>query len=138
MKRLLTALALTLVVAVPALAGAVVVKPMMIYTSNPFDVLTPTFPAGQVITCHTVYEVKGIGDFRLRLDLLDRRGAVVDRVTGGPYMEDETTFQTWFGNLSVDAPETPGYYTLKFVYIDVATGRTWCHRTRLHVVPPPP
>jgi len=132
-------MALVLAMSIPAFAqNPVKVKPLMIYTANDSGVATSSFTVGQTINCNTTYEVKGLGTFRVRLDVRNSAGVLIDKVRRGPFMEDVPTWESWFSSItpSPGVPGVPGYYTLKTVYTDVATGNTWSHQTKVHVFAP--
>jgi hypothetical protein len=38
--------------------------------------------------------------------------------------------------LGFEVAGVAGYYTLKAIYVDVATGNTWSHQTKIHVSAP--
>jgi hypothetical protein len=66
---------------------------------------------------------------------------LIDRVRSGwpdPLEVNSKGFDPWIAGLSLgpDVSATPGYYTVKAIYIDVATGNTWSHQTKIRVFPP--
>jgi hypothetical protein len=141
MRKISLVVVLVLVIAIPAFAQINVpikVKPLMIYTANDSGEPTATFSVGQTIHCNTDYEVKGYGTVKVRLDVLNSAGVLINRVKWGSVLGDVPTWELWFLFItpSPGVPEVAGYYTLKIVYTDVATSNTWSHQTKVHVSAP--
>jgi hypothetical protein len=142
MKKLLLAMALVLVIAIPVFAqnhGPLKVKPLLVYTFDGSGSITAWFGAGEAINLRTNWEVKGTGTFRARLEVRNSAGVLIDKKTKTiPIDVDSPTFERYVG----DFYPTPGvleeakYYTLKVVYVDLATGNTWSHQTKIYVAAP--
>ncbi len=137
MKKILLAIVLVLAMAIPAFPQTNVpfkVRPLMIYTANASGP-SATFSVGQPINCYTTYETKGNGIYRVRLDVFDSAGVLIDRVRWGNSFGDEPTWELWFLSISpnLGVPTKAGCYILKVVYTHAATGNTWSHQTKVHV-----
>ncbi len=141
MRKILLAVVLVLVIAIPAFAQTNVpfrVRPLMIYTANASGP-TATFSVGQPINCYTTYETKGNGIYRVRLDVFDSAGVLIDRVKWGNSFGDEPTWELRFLSITpnLGVPAKAGCYTLKVVFTHMATLNTWSHETKVHVFAPP-
>jgi len=140
MKRILLAIALVLAMAIPAFAqnGPLRIKPLMAYTFNGSGSTTAWFIVGEAITVRTNWEVKGAGTFKAKLEVRNSAGVLIGRSATIPIDVDSPTFTRHVGEFY----PTPGvlkeakYYTLKIVYVDVATGNTWSHQTKIYVAAP--
>jgi hypothetical protein len=161
MKRFVLAMALVLVITVPAFAqnyvgpvdpevqndsllvnasfGPVKMKPLMIYTTDGSNIIAARFYPDEIIRTVSYWEVKGTGNMRIKLEVRDSAGNLIYRYKWPDPLEvNNDVFAQWIANFQVspDPPITPGYYTAKFIYTDVATGNTWSHQTKIHVLPP--
>ncbi len=158
MKRFLLAMALVLVMAIPAFAedwvgpinseaqndsprvlanfGPVKMKLLMADTRDATDVPTPYFSIGETIRSHTNWEVKGTGSFTVKFQVLDSAGVLIDKKKYGPYEINSSTFNAWGTDVTSNSAVAAGYYTVKTIYVDVATGNSWIHQTKVHVLAP--
>jgi hypothetical protein len=160
MKRLLLAMALILVMAIPGFAqdwvgptdseiqndlpgadgdnGPIRIKPLMLYTDNESEVITPYFDVGQNIRSLSYWQVKGTGSFRIRIEARNSAGVLIAKNKVAPFDVDYPTFIHWSGDLSAfyGGLAAAGYYTIKLVYVDVATGKAWSHQTKIQVSAP--
>ena len=161
MKRLVLAMALVLVMTVPVFAqnwvgpvdseiqndslqvdasfGPIMMRPLMIHTIG--EVSTAYFYVGQTVIIATSWEVKGTGHIRMKIETRNSAGVLIDILKKGwpdPYPVNYGVFSSWGLGLSLhpNASATPGYYTVKAIYIDVATGNTWSHETKIRVFAP--
>jgi len=134
-------MALVLLIAIPAFAqnnGPIRIKPLMAYTQDDLGVTTPWFTVGEEINFVMAHEVKGTGSYRYRIEVLDNAGVLIYKIKSGAIDIDTATFQT--ENIIYELNEVPwgaGYFTLKAFYVDVKTGNTWSHQTKIHVQDPP-
>ncbi len=139
MRKLLLAVVLVLVIAVPAFAQTNVpikVKPLMIYTANDSGP-TATFSVNQPINCHAILETKGLGTVKVKLNVLNSAGVLIDKVKWGTVFGDEPIWEIWFLPITLSGGvPTAGFYTLNIVYTDMTTGNTWSHQTKVHVSAP--
>jgi hypothetical protein len=179
MKRLLLVMVSVLVIAIPAFAqiwvgpmdseiqndslgvvdnnadyGPIELIPLMIYTGYEPDGITPYFFLGQIIGSVTYWDMRGTGQFRIKVETRDSRGMLIHRGQVGwptPLEVSSDVFQPWalYSGLPPDVPERPGYYTVEVIYIDVTRGNTsshwrrdssrhrtrntWSHETKFHV-----
>jgi hypothetical protein len=137
MKRLLLAMVLVLVIAIPAFAqnGPIRIKPLLAYTSDESNTVKPWFNVGEPINVVTMWEVKGTGSVKYRVEVLNSEGVLIDRIKLGPYAVNSPTFTSWTSStaLSPGVPYVAGYFTVKTVWVDVATGNTWSPQTKIHV-----
>ena len=163
MKKLLLALVLALAMAVPGSAeiwvgpvdseiqnessdvlanyGPIKAKLMMICTADESEVITPYFAVGQSIATITNWEMKGTGKYRIKVETRNRTGVLIHRAKIGwptPLEVNSRGFErrTLYATLPPGLPATRGYYTTKVIYIDVATGKTWSHKTKIYVSAP--
>ncbi len=139
MRKLLLAVVLVLVIAIPAFAqinAPFKLKPLMIYTANDFGP-NALFSVGQPINCHAILETKGVGTVKVKLIVLDSAGVLIDRVKWGTVFGDEPTWEVSFLSIPLSGGvPTAGFYTLKIVYTDAATGNTWSQQTKVRVSAP--
>ena len=139
MKKLLLTSVLVFAMAIPAFAqnGPIKIKPLMVYTSDGSGSPTSWFTVGETIGVANMFEIKGTGTFRIRLEVRNSAGVLIEKEV---YTEtvDNNGFGGWtiYGSLSPEVPEVPGYYTVKFVYVDLANRNTWSHQTKIHVEAP--
>lgn len=110
----------------------------MVFTGDESGANTPWIYVGQAIYNYSFWEVKGTGSFRGRIELRNSAGSLIDKMKFGPFDEDDPTFVTHGLSLffSSEVPGVAGYYTVKTIYVDVATGNTWSHQTKIHVLAP--
>jgi len=141
MKKILLAIVLVLAMAIPAFAqsgqfGPIKFKLLMVWSENAAVVSTPYFNVGETIRSRSYFEYKGTGRYRVILEVRNDKGVMIDRLKFGPFISDTPTFDTWHSNitLSPGVPAVAGYYTLKTIYVDVATGNRWSHQTNIHVL----
>jgi hypothetical protein len=140
MKRLLLAIALVLVMAIPVFAqnGPIKIKPLMVFTENASGSITPYFYDGEFIYSRIDYVVKGTGSFRVRFEVRNSAGVLIDKNKSLDIDVDNPTFapsQSYF-QLTPGAIRVAGYYTLKTFYVDLATRTTWSHQTKFYVSEP--
>lgn len=137
MKRLLAFAAVVAIVAVPAVAQAepVVVKPLMIYTANNDGWPDYSFSAGQTINLVANYAMKGLGTCRLRMQVLNGKGIVIYRTKPELLISDMPIFESAGVSEPFTAPAAGGFYTLRFIYTDVASGKSWIQQTKVYVSP---
>lgn len=140
MKRLLLAVALVLVMAIPAFAqnGPVKIKPLMAYTFNQFGSATAWHIVGQAIHVRANWEAKGTGTYKARMEIRNSNGVLIDKASTIPQAVDSPTFVRIVGDFSpTKVLDEAKYYTVKIVYVDLATGNTWSHQTKIYVDPLP-
>jgi hypothetical protein len=139
MKRLLLAIGLVLAMAIPAFGqnGPVRIKPLMIPTFDTSGYPDAWFNVGETINVRMYFEVKGTGPFRVKIETRNSAGVLMNM--NRFYNDiDSPTFQHWMliHELGSEVAGVAGYYTLKATYVDVATGNTWSHQTKIHVSAP--
>ena len=137
MKTLLLAMVLFFAMAIPAFAQnePVKVKPLLLYTQSEGGDTTPWYNPGNTIYVGMVREAKGCGSYKNRIEILNSKGILIQRIKFGNWSVCNSTFE---GMTEIEglgpAPET-GYYTIRAVYVDLVSGNTWSHQTKIHVIP---
>ena len=136
MKRLLLAVALVLVMVIPAFGqnGPVRMKPLMIPTFDTSGYPDAWFNVGETIHVRAYFEVKGTGAYTVKIETRNSAGVLIGKIKF--YNDvDSPTFQHWMliHELGSEVTGVAGYYTLKATYLDVTTGNTWSHQTKIHV-----
>ncbi len=140
MRNLLLTIVLVLVMAIPAFAqnGPVKIKPLMVCTRAEEGQYKPVFGFGEIIHLMAYFEAKGTGNFKERIEVRNSAGVLFYKLKSPQaLLLDSPTFQRWSADTPLEVGLGAGYYTCKFFYIDVATGNTWSHQTKIHVLPPP-
>ena len=139
MKRLLLAIGLVLVMAIPGFAqnGPINVRSLMIFTKDFQDpyVFTPYFHVYQTIVVTTDWEVKGAGYMVERLEVRDAAGVLIKKIKTWFHYIDNPRF-TPTGSSFDFVATVAGILTVKVVYVDATTGNTWSHQTKVHVSAP--
>jgi len=140
MKKLLLALVLVLVMAIPAIAqnGPLKIKQLMIYTENDLGDPTPFFNIGEEIHFGTVIEFMGTGNCTRTIEMRNSSDVLIYKSTSNPEF-DSPTFQTLFEvwDIGAGVPDVAGYYTIKSVIKNKKTGKKWTQQTKVHVLDVP-
>jgi len=140
MKKLVLAMALVLVITMPAFAqnGPLKMKQLMVYTEDALGNPTAFFNDGEEIYLGTVIEFKGTGSCTHVITMYNSAGGLVYKSTTTPVF-DSPTFQALHEVLGLGPglPGAAGYYTIKSVIRNKKTGKTWTQQTRIHVTATP-
>jgi hypothetical protein len=143
MKKLLLTMVLILAVAIPAFAqhGPVKIKSLMAYATNDDYLPTPIFylSVDQNVIFARHWEIKGSGLLTGKVEVRDSAGVLIYKFRSGPFSVDYTAFEHQHADtyLSIGTSiQMAGYYTVKSIYRDVATGNTWSQQIRIHVMEP--
>ena len=144
MKKLLLTMVLVLAMAIPAFAqhGPVKIKPLMAYATNDDYLPTPIFylNVDQNVIFARHWEIKGSGLLTEKVEVRNSAGVLIYKFRSGPFSVDYPAFEyqhaDTYLSIGTSIPKAAGYYTVKSIYRDVATGNTWSQQIRIHVVEP--
>ena len=138
MRKLLLGIVLVFAIAIPAFAqnGPVKIKPLLLFTqSETLGDITPWFNPGNDIYVGMVREAKGCGTYKDRIEVLNSKGVLIQKIIDSHAVCTDT-FVGMFETIRLGPAPEAGYYTVKAVYVDVATRISWSHQTKIHVIPP--